>query len=365
MKQTPLSAEHKKLGARLIEFAGWEMPLSYRGVLEEHRAVRTSCGLFDISHMGRFEITGKGSSDLLQWVTTNDVKRLDPGCAHYSLLCTASGGIIDDIFVYKMADDRYLLCVNASNREKDLHWIQKAGHSDTVDVVDVSERMAQIALQGPNSKEVLHQSFKGLADPPIGTLRPRQHRSVTLAGIQAVIARTGYTGEYGYEIYCDAKGSVRAWTALLEKGKAQGLIPCGLGARDTLRLEMGYALYGHEIDESTTPIEAGLDSAVSFDKTPFCGKEALLSQKERGPERKLVGFLLLQDGIPREGCLIFSGKTRIGTVTSGNFSPLLKKGIGMGYVQTLYAKPGVEILIDIRGKTVLGVIAERPFYRKR
>lgn len=353
LKRTPLYEVHKDSGARLIDFAGWEMPLSYSGVVDEHETVRTAAGLFDISHMGRLLFEGPKAEEGLQQLVTRDLRKLIPGSAGYSLLCNQKGGILDDIVVYKKAPDDFLVVVNASNRDKILDWCRR--HLK-IQVQDRTEAVAMLALQGPVTMEILGQQ-----DGP----KPWRLLKTRLMDQEVILATTGYTGEPGVEIFVDASSAVRIWKGLMNRGVALGLKPVGLGARDTLRLEMGYALYGNDIDEQTTPLEADLGWVVDFDKPNFIGKEALMAQREKGVERKLIGFKLLQPGVPRNGYKIFSNGKKIGTVTSGNMSPMLNKGIGMGYVQVAYSGLDTEILIEIRGKVIPAVVVKRPFYKKQ
>ena len=351
-----------ELGARFVEFAGWEMPVQFSGPIEEHMAVRQTAGLFDVSHMGRLVVSGSGAAGFLQKLTTNDVGKLAVGQAQYSMVCNEHGGIKDDIFVYRTAEADFLLCVNASNRAKILDWIRKRHRAaDNCRIEDRSAALAQIAIQGPASRDIL----LGLGASRIDVLKLHHTCESTLSGIPCFVARTGYTGELGYELNVSAESAAKVWNQLLEKGQARGLKPAGLGARDLLRLEMGYLLYGNDIGEDTTPLEAGADWTVNFQKGEFVGSHALLVQKQAGAARRFVGFELLEKAVPRHGFKILSSPShQIGEVTSGNLSPLLQKGIGLGYVPAEYATPGTAIMIDIRGKAVPGKIVKTPFYRK-
>lgn len=361
MNRTVLYETHKSLNAQFVEFAGWEMPVSYTGVLEEHKAVRTAAGLFDVSHMGRIQVDGQGAKGFLQHLSTADVAGLRPGQACYTLFCNHEGGIIDDLLIYKLKRASYLVCVNAANREKCLNWIRtNAADFSNVSIEDVSNTIAQIAIQGPVSLQILEE----LTDVNLSSLKLKNFMEARLGGMDSYIARTGFTGERGYEIFLPSVIAPGIWESIMKKGEPHGLKPAGLGARDTLRLEMGYPLYGNDMDETTTPVEASLERAVDFKKGDFIGKEAILRKKEKGIERRLVGFELLQKGIPRHGYRIYSNGKTLGTVTSGNFSPTLKKGIGLGFVHPTYSGPGSEILIDIRGKVALAVVVEPPFYKK-
>ncbi len=363
MARTPLYDAHVAAGGRLVDFAGWDMPIQYSGVLDEYHAVRAQAGLFDVSHMGRLWVTGAGGLALLQRLTTNDVSQLAVGQAHYSMVCHERGGILDDIFVYRLAPEEYLVCVNASNREKIVAWF--VGHAQGVQDVTVRDRsadLAQLALQGPASRTIL-SAIGMTAAQPLGL---RHCTTVTLADGPCTLARTGYTGELGYELYFPASAARTVWARLLEQGRAHGLKPAGLGARDLLRLEMAYLLYGNDISEETTPLEAGAGWAVALQKSEFIGRTALLRQQPAVP-RKLIGFELLEKAVPRHGCSIRTpdAATVLGDVTSGNLSPLLQKGIGMGYVPTAFAAVGTRLSIEIRGKTLPAVVVKPPFYKHK
>ncbi len=361
MKKTPLYDVQSKLGAKFVPFAGWEMPLSYSGVIEEHHAVRTGVGLFDISHMGRFELTGKGSDEALNAIAPSPTHKMKRGGAQYSMLLNTAGTVLDDIYIYKKMKDKYFLIVNASNREKDFKWLQEQLPKSIV-LKDVSDQTVLLALQGPKSWELLEQIIP-FAKEPIALRTFVETELLPVPGKKAIIARTGYTGERGYEIVLPASVAVSAWNALMKTGRPFGIKPIGLGARDTLRLEMGYPLYGHEMDEQTTPVEAGLDRFLYFEKE-FIGKGPLVEQRQKGVGRKLVGFILTVGGVPREGYSISCGSKEIGKVTSGNFSPSIKKGVGMGYVDSRYADIGSEIFINIHGRGAAALIVKPPFYRK-
>lgn len=364
MQQTPLIQQHRASGAKLVDFAGWEMPIQYSGVLDEYHAVRANAGLFDVSHMGRLAVSGSGAAQFLQRLTTNDVGKLAVGQAHYSMVCNDRGGIQDDIFVYRVKPAEYLLCVNASNREKIFTWLQSRHQDKSVVLEDRSDPMAQIAIQGPLSREII-VTLGGVAAT---TLKLHHTCEATLASIPTLIARTGYTGELGYELYVAADQVGALWERLLEQGASKGLKPAGLGSRDLLRLEMGYLLYGNDIGEDTTPIEAGVDWTVSLTKGEFVGRSVLEKQKVAGPERRFIGFELLEKAVPRHGFKILSSQSQpdqIGEVTSGNLSPLLQKGIGLGYVPMRYAEPGAAVMIDIRGKIVPGKVVKPPFYKRK
>lgn len=364
MQRTPLITQHQACGGKLVDFAGWEMPIQYSGVLDEYHTVRSQVGLFDVSHMGRLWVSGSGAVPFLQRVTTNDVGKLAVSQAQYSMVCNENGGIKDDIFVYRIASDEFLLCVNASNREKILSWLQaQLAQDKTVCLEDRSVEMAQVAVQGPKSRELLIS----LGGTSLEGLKLHHACEGTIGGFPCLLARTGYTGELGYEIYIDADKVGRLWDLLIDKGQAWGLKPAGLGARDLLRLEMGYLLYGNDMGEETTPLEANADWTVNFQKGPFIGSQALLAQKQAGVARRFVAFELVEKAVPRHGFRILDPTTSqsIGEVTSGNLSPLLQKGIGLGYVPARYAEPGSSILIEIRSKSVLATVVKPPFYKKR
>jgi aminomethyltransferase len=364
MKETPLIDQHRAHGAKLVDFAGWEMPIQYGSVVDEYQTVRTKAGLFDVSHMGRVLVAGQGSGAFLQRVTTNDVAKLSVGQAHYSMVCNDQGGIKDDIFVYRINETDYLLCVNASNRDKILAWMRKQHRADDdCQIEDRTTALAQIAVQGPASRDILLAAGAG----EVTGLKLHHTCESTLDGISCFVARTGYSGELGYELNVPAEKAAELWSRLLEKGQAKGLKPAGLGARDLLRLEMGYLLYGNDIGEDTTPLEAGAEWTVDFQKGDFVGRQALLSQKQTGTARRFVAFELLQKAVPRHGFKILdpSSSQPIGEVTSGNLSPLLQKGIGLGYVPSSSASPGTAIAVEIRGKVLPAVIVKPPFYKRK
>lgn len=361
MKRTPLFKQHQQLGGKLVDFAGWEMPIQYGGVIEEYQAVRTAAGLFDVSHMGRVTAEGREAEAFLQRVTTNNVARLAVGDAQYSMVCNPAGGIKDDIFIYRLGETRFLVCVNASNRDKIVSWLfQKAPQGD-IRLSDESDELAQIALQGPQSHDILRAVCPAAAD----TLKPRQCMEADVLGAYGVVSRTGYTGEVGYELYVPSHKAVAVWDSLMKAGEKAGIKACGLGSRDLLRLEVGYLLYGNDMDEQTTPLEAGAAFAVDFTKGEFIGSQALLEQKERGPARRLVAFELLQKGVPRHEMKILADGQEIGVVTSGNLSPRLQKGIGLGYVPAKFGEPGAQFQVDIRGRMHQAVVVKLPFYKRK
>lgn len=363
LRKTPLFNFHQSAGGKMVPFAGWLMPLSFTGILEEHRVTRSGIGLFDVSHMGRFEVTGPGARVLLNRLGTIDVTQLLPLSMGYCLFCNEKGGILDDVMVYRLEDQRFYVCANASNASKIFEWMKKeAGRISSVTVSDRTARLAQIAVQGASSTELLAT----LTDFDLGKVRLRGCAEGKIGGFAAWLSRSGYTGERGYEIYLPSENATDLWRTLLEKGRSMGAKPCGLGCRDTLRLEMGYPLYGNDIDETTTPLEASLGFAVDFEKGDFIGSPVLVGQKEAGVRRRLIGFELQEKGIPRKGCALISGDgEKIGEVTSGNHSPMLSRGIGMGYVKTDHSEVGALLKVDIRGRRVSAKIVKRPFYRRK
>jgi len=351
LRRTSLHARHVALGARMVPFAGWEMPVQYAGVREEHEAVRSSVGVFDVSHMGEVETRGPDAEALLQRVLSNDLRLLPEGGAQYALLCREDGGVLDDLFTYRLADLHYLTVTNASNHERDLAWLRRqaeAGGLD-VDVIDAAERFAMLAVQGPHARGLV----AGLAD---GELPPRMHTAQrTVAGAPALVCGTGYTGEDGVELLLDPGDAVAVWDALLAAGAA----PCGLAARDTLRLEVCFHLYGNDLGEDRGPIEAGLGWCCK-EETGFIGAEAVASARAAGPPERLVAFALTGPGIARQGNPVVGG----GEVTSGTMSPSLGLGIGLAYVPAAHAEPGSAIEIDVRGKLRPAEVREKPLYRK-
>jgi aminomethyltransferase len=362
MKRTPLYDAHVAAGGRLVDFAGWEMPIQYSGVVDEYHAVRRGAGLFDVSHMGRLLVKGKGALAFLQRVTTNDASRLEVLDSQYSMVCNSAGGIKDDIFVYRTQPHEFLLCVNASNREKIAEWLHShAKEAADVDIDDQSAAVAQLALQGPASRGILLQ----LGVAGLEALRPRRGLYADIAGWRWLVTRTGYTGEVGYELYGPSQAAPSLWDRLLKIGTPAGLKPAGLGARDLLRLDMAYLLYGNDIGEETTPIEAGSEWVIAFHKAEFIGRPALQEQRDRGVSRRLIAFELLEKAVPRHGCRLRSAEASIGEVTSGNLSPLLQKGVGLGYVSPAYAGVGCRVDVDIRGKSVPAIVVKPPFYKRR
>lgn len=358
IRHTPLHAEHVAAEAKMVSFAGFEMPIQYpTGITAEHNAVRSTAGLFDVSHMGEFELRGTGALDLIQYLTTNDARAIDVGQAQYSALAREDGTLLDDLLIYRFAD-HYMLVVNASNRNKDFDWISSFNARFDVELTDRSDDLALLAFQGPIAASVLRRLTSAAVDD-IGYYR---FESGEVAGRSAVISRTGYTGEDGFELYVANDDATPIWRAILAEGASEGVIPAGLGARDSLRLEMGYALYGNEIDETRNPFEAGLGWATKLDKGDFVASEALREAKMKGAREKLIGFRLLQRGFPRSGYDIANEGSVVGRVTSGTLSPSLGVGIGMGYVLTEHASPGTRLQIVIRGQRLEAEVVRPPFY---
>lgn len=356
LKRTPLYERHRAAGAKFVDFGGWEMPVQYTSILEEHKAVRTAVGLFDVSHMGEIEISGPRALEVVQRLTTNDASKLEIFQVHYSTLCYPHGGIIDDLTVYRMGPEHFFLCVNAANIDKDLAWIVEQAHGDA-DITNTSAQIAQLALQGRHAQATLQR----LCDMPLSI---RYYRSAKgrVRGIAALISRTGYTGEDGFEIYCPAAQGPELWSHLMEAGAPYGIKPIGLGARDTLRLEMGYALYGNDLTADTSPLQAGLGWIVKLNKGDFIGRDALLKERAEGVTRRLVGLEMIDRGVARAHYHILVDGEVVGEMTSGTVSPSLHKSIGLGYVPTSHAKVGTPLQLDIRGKSAQARVASTPFY---
>jgi aminomethyltransferase len=351
--------------AKLTEFAGFEMPLFFRGIIPEHLAVRNSVGVFDISHMGRVLISGADSERLLNYVITNDVTKLGPNSALYSVMCTENGGIIDDFVAYRLETERFLVVFNASNREKDYNWLVRNAKGFNVEIQDVSDSVAMLAVQGPDALRTLQK----LSTDDLAKVERFKCTGARLAGVEVFLSRTGYTGEDGFEVFiweasaAKPDNATKLWGNIVEAGRPYGVEPCGLGARDTLRLEAGLCLYGNDIDENTTPFEAGLSFVVKLQKDNFIGRDALQKQKDQGIKRKRIGIIMMEQGIPRSNFPIINGNNQqIGRLTSGTFSPLLKLGIGMGYVEASEAQEGNRVSIKIRGKQAKARIAAFPLY---
>jgi aminomethyltransferase len=374
LKRTPLFASHQKLGARLVEFGGWEMPVQYTSIVEEHNTVRKAAGIFDISHMGEVFVTGAAAADFLNSLLTNDIAKLSPGQGQYSLMCNHRGGVIDDLYVYCLGLGNYLLIVNASRIEADYAWIQAQhenyARAQSVFISNQSDSYGAVAVQGPKVLQFIDSCFEAEGSPnsTLSALAKNQIQMVPYSGELLYVARTGYTGEHGYEIVAPAHLIEKVWWNCLEKGETSGLKPAGLGARDTLRTEMCYPLYGHELNENTTPIEAGLGYFVALDKPDFNGKSVMAEQKASGPPKKLIAFkMAARSAPPRPDYPIFSTETnsrQLGAISSGTQSPSLNLGIGLGFVPPEFSKPGTRIDIEVRGKKYPGEIVPKPFYKK-
>jgi aminomethyltransferase len=362
LKRTPLFELYKEHGAKVIDFGGWELPVQFSSIKEEHEAVRTRAGLFDVSHMGEITVKGKDALSFLQFVMTNDVSKIKAGGAQYTAMCYEDGGTVDDLLVYKRAEDNYLLVVNAANSEKDFDWL-KSHIKGNVHVENISSQIAQLALQGPKSETIL-QKLTEVELNEISFFKFKE--DVNLAGVTALVSRTGYTGEDGFEIYCENDGAAPLWEKILEAGQEQGILPVGLGARDTLRFEARLALYGQELTSEITPLEAGIGFAVKVDKeADFIGKEVLKKQKEAGVPRKLVGIEMIEKGIPRTGYEVFVNDTKIGEVTTGTQSPTLKKNLGLAIIDSNYKELGTEVEVQIRKKRLKAKVIKAPFYTGR
>lgn len=357
MKETALSKVHEEIGAKMVPFAGYNMPLQYSGLLDEHYAVRNDVGMFDVSHMGEFILRGEGAFDLLQKVSSNDASKLTPGKVQYSCMPNGKGGIVDDLLIYCLEDNAYMLVVNASNIQKDWEWI-KSHNTFGAEMIDISDKTSLLAVQGPKAIAAL----KKLTDINLEEMKYYTFEKGNFAGKENVlVSATGYTGSGGFELYFDNEHAEEIWNDILEAGKASGIKPAGLGARDTLRLEKGFCLYGNDIDDATSPIEAGLGWITKFTKD-FVDSEYLKKQKEDGTRRKLVAFKTLERGIPRQGYVILDAEDNtIGTVTSGTNSPMLNQGIGMGYVKKELSAIGGEVFIAVRNKKIKAEIVKLPF----
>jgi len=344
----------------MFQFYGWETPLQFTSIIEEHRVVRRIGGLFDLSHMGRLCLRGQHSLSLLEYLTTNKVSKLVVQQVQYSLMCNPDGGIVDDLTIYRLSEEDFLLCVNSCNREKDFSWIKEHGGS-TIEIIDQTEELAQIALQGPCAEKVLQEIF-GTKIIQLGYFWANHF---DFDSQRVLISRTGYTGEDGFELYLTRDKVLKLWTEILSLGKEMGIRPIGLGARDTLRTEMSYCLYGNDISEQTTPLEAGLSWLIKWDKGDFIGRQSLEQQRQEGLSKKLVGFELLDRGVPRPHYQIYSGERVVGVVTSGTFSPSLGKGIGMGYVTLDHSQIGTPLELHIRDRIVRAKVVATPFYSSK
>ena len=358
LKATPLLGLHKELGAKLVPFVGWNMPIQFAGVLSEHICVRERVGLFDVSHMGEIEVKGKDAKKFLQFLLSNNVEKMFDGSILYSLMCYETGGVVDDLLAYRFSENHYFLCVNASNSDKDYDWIARHASSFNVNIKNTSSETSQLALQGPDAKNVL----QSLCDISLDDLSYYNFRKGMVNNVESLISRTGYTGEDGFELYLSPEKVSEVFRSLMEQGRSYGIQPIGLGARDTLRIEMGYPLYGNEIDNNPTPLDAGLGWVIKFDKGEFLGRGSLLKQKEQGsPRRKLVGLKLLTRGVPRAHYQVFKNGESVGEVTSGTFSPTLNTGVGLCYVSSEYSDIGNHLDVKIRDQLVATEVIQLPF----
>ncbi len=374
LKKTPLNAAHRALGGKMVDFGGWDMPVQYSaGVIEEHMATRTRAGLFDVSHMGEIWVEGEDAIEFVNRLTTNDVTKLVDGQAHYSALTNEKGGVVDDLLVYRFDVDKLLLVVNAGTTEKDWEWITSflsgPGAVATsffesrpkVTLTNASADYCQIAVQGPEAVAIL----KTLTDTNLDEIKYYHFTTGRVDGIESIISRTGYTGEDGFEVYAPAENAEQLWNKLLEAGKSAGILPCGLAARNTLRLESAMSLYGHELDDDITPLEANLGWITKLQKGDFIGREALAEKKESGISRRIVGFEMTQPGIARDGFDVYIADKRVGYVTSGSPAPFLKKNIGLAFLPVEFANDGQEIKIDVRGKHLSAQVVPTPFYKRQ
>ena len=362
LKKTPLNEAHRALGGKMVDFGGWDMPVQYTaGVIEEHMATRTRAGLFDVSHMGEIWVEGSDAIDFVNRLTTNDVTKLVDGQAHYSALTNEKGGVVDDLLVYRFDVDKLLLVVNAGTTEKDWDWISSQKRDENITLVNASADYCQIAVQGPKAVGIL----KTLTDTNLDEIKYYHFTTGKVDGVESIISRTGYTGEDGFEVYADAKYAEQLWNKLLDAGSSDGILPCGLAARNTLRLEAAMSLYGHELSDEITPLEANLGWITKLQKDDFIGREALAEKKEAGLTRKIVGFEMMQPGIARDGYDVYIEDKRVGYVTSGSPAPFLKKNIGLAFLPVEFAKDGQEIKIDVRGKHLVAQVVPTPFYKRQ
>jgi len=361
MKKTKFYNIHKRLGAKIIEFAGYEMPVQYSSIIAEHKAVRNSVGVFDVSHMGEVFVSGEKALDFVQEITVNDASKLFPGRVQYSAMCYPDGGIVDDLLVYRLAEDKFMLVINASNIEKDFNWM-KENNKFGIQLDNLSDEYSLLAIQGPNSLKVL----KKISEEKFDDLEYYHFKEAGISGIDMIISRTGYTGELGYELYFrgDEEIAEKVWNKIFEAGKEFNIQPIGLAARDSLRLEMGFCLYGNDIDQTTNPLEAGLSWITKLNKGSFIGKEALLKIKSQGMKRKLSGIVTDEKAFPRHGYDLKINGRKVGTITSGTVSPILEKPIALGYVDKDFSKEGSKINIIIRGKEIPAEVAKLPFIKK-
>jgi aminomethyltransferase len=365
LKKTPLNAAHRRMGGRMVDFGGWEMPVQYpAGTIEEHLRTRTHAGLFDVSHMGEIDVRGPGAIPFINFITSNDASQLIDGQAQYSALTTSQGTVIDDLLVYRFAANQLTLVVNAGTTIKDWDWISSQQHEESVELKNVSSEYCQLALQGPDALTILQR----LTDVPLDEIKYYHFTQGQVDGVPAIVSRTGYTGEDGFEVYAAADKAEQLWDKILDAGNTgspEGVLPCGLAARNTLRLEAAMALYGHEIDETTTLLEANLGWICKLNKGDFIGREALAKQKGEGVKRRLAGFEITDRGIARDGQEVVVDGAKVGRVTSGSPAPFLKKNIGLAYVPVEFGVEGQQIHIDVRGRLVAAQIVKTPFYKRQ
>ncbi|NLI60494.1 MAG: glycine cleavage system aminomethyltransferase GcvT [Clostridiales bacterium] len=362
MKKTPIYESHLALGGKIIDFGGWALPVQYSSILKEHHGVRTGAGLFDVSHMGEILVEGDGAGEYIQKIVTNDISNMVQGRIVYSPMCYRNGGTVDDLLIYKLEEEKYLLVVNASNTQKDYQWLKENCHNDNLLIEDVSKSYGLLAIQGPTSQKIL-QMLTSIPLDDIGFFRFVE--GVEVGGVKGLVSRTGYTGEDGFELYVPSHHARELWDKILDIGADEGLIPAGLGARDTLRFEVALPLYGQELSPEISPLEAGLKPFVKLNKPNFIGKEALAKQAEEGLKRKLIGFEMIDRGMARTGYKIKIGGKEIGFVTSGGLAPTLKKNLGLALVDADYSNIDTEIFIEMRGRLLKAKIVDRPFYVKQ
>jgi len=361
LKKTPLFPVYADYGARTIDFGGWDLPVQFAGIQKEHAAVREQAGLFDVSHMGEVLVTGEGALPFLQRITTNDVSKMQDGACQYTLMCYPNGGVVDDLLVYKLVGESYMVVINASNIDKDIAWMREHAGPD-VSLRDISEETALLALQGPKAETILQR----LTSTPLHELKSfRFFEGVDIGGVKAIVSRTGYTGEDGFELYINASSATELWKKLLTAGEPDGLLPIGLGARDTLRFEARLPLYGQELSDSITPLEAGLSFFVKLDKGDFIGREALAAQKEQGLPRKIVGIEMIDRGIPRSHYPVYVNGERIGEVTTGTQSPTLKRNVGLALIDIAHTSVDTEVEVEIRGAMLKAKVVPTPFYKRK
>ncbi len=364
LKKTPLNDAHRALGGRMVDFGGWDMPVQYTaGVIEEHMATRTRSGLFDVSHMGEIWVEGPDAISFVNRLTTNDVLKLVDGQAHYSAMTNENGGVVDDLLVYRFGQEKLLLVVNAGTTDKDWAWITSHKTDERVELQNASSEYCQIAVQGPDATAIV----QNLTETDLSAIKYYHFTTGRVDGVDAIISRTGYTGEDGFEVYAAAEAAEQLWNKILETGNygaEGGILPCGLAARNTLRLEAAMSLYGHELGDDISPLEAGLGWITKFQKGPFTGSEVIAKQKEEGLTRKIAGFEMTEPGIARDGCDVYIDGEKVGVVTSGSPAPFLKKNIGLAFLPPQFANDGQEIKIDVRGRQIAAKVVPTPFYKR-